>query len=110
MAPAIENDARDIARGVETGACEHIGKLPADAALVFAEGGCDHFAAATMSLVFRGEARVGVENFNGEDDWRIGADGFRNIADGGKTTEFEIVTDALWADTEPATAGDAEFG
>jgi len=52
---------------------------------------------------------VGIENFDGEDDGAIGADGFGDVADGGEAAQFEIIADALRAGAKPAAAGDAKF-
>ncbi len=69
MAPAIEDDRGDIAMGVKASVREHRRELIPKALLVFAEGGGEHFCAASMALLFGGETGISVQNFHGQDDW-----------------------------------------
>src|SRR5580765_248561 len=72
--PAIEDDACDVAAGIESAAREHFGELLANLALVFAEWHGHQFAAAEVTLLLSGLARVSVKNFDGEHRGRIGPD------------------------------------
>ena len=49
--PAVQNDSRDIAPRIKTGAAKHFGKLLADFSFVIPERGCQHFSPAAVSLI-----------------------------------------------------------
>src|SRR5262249_738795 len=107
VAPAIQNDAGDMALDVKTHTGKHLGKLFTDLALVLAERSGKELGASSLALFFGGEARIGKKNFKREDDWLVGADRWRNSADQSFAADLKVVADAA---AEPAAACDAELG
>jgi hypothetical protein len=54
VTPTVEDDAGDVALGVEANGRKHLRELIADAALVIAEGRGEKFSAAAVALGFCG--------------------------------------------------------
>ena len=106
MAPAIEDDAGDVALGVKVGGRKHLRELIADAAFVLTEGSGEKFSATTVALGLGRKARIGEKDFYGEDCGRVGTELRRDVADERYAAEFDVVADVS---AEPATSGNAKF-
>src|SRR5262249_29588542 len=105
VSPAIEDDASDVALGIEASGCEHSLELLADAAFDLREAGAQQFGAPAVALLLGRHSRIGIKNFQGQHDRRIRADDGRVSAEGGDLSDFYVVADAF----EPAASRNATF-
>src|ERR1700730_15231530 len=74
MTPPVKDYSSYIPSRIESRSCKHLGELFADSSLIIPESGREQFLAAKVTLFLRGVTRMGVQNFQGEDDGRIRAD------------------------------------
>src|SRR5262249_35520565 len=106
VSPAIQNNPRNVSRRIEARCGKHIAELPPNAALIPTERSRNHLAAPAMSLIFRAQARIRVQNFERKNHRRIGTDGFGNVANRRKAAQLEVVADAS---AKPATSRNSQF-
>src|SRR5579863_9427055 len=66
MAPAIQNDAGDVALRVEACAGKHLRELFTNAPFVFVERSGEQFGATALALRFGAEAGIRKQNLYGE--------------------------------------------
>src|SRR5579863_2340532 len=105
VSPAIEDDACDVALGIEAGTREHVVELLADASLVFAIGRPQQLGAALRPLFIGRQAGIEERHIKSQDGWRIRPEGLPVAPERDHLADFRPVADPF----EPAPAGDAEL-
>jgi len=98
-------DSSDVPLSVKTGARKHCSELFPDASFIVREGCPQHFRSAAMALGFGSESRIRIENFQRQNDWRVGADRRVSSACECKFAYLHIVAGPL----KPTAAGHAHF-
>src|SRR5215831_18281252 len=82
--PAVENDSRDVSRGVESGSGEHFAQLGPDPMLIIAKRCREQFRAAQVPLIYEWQSVMSEENLQREHHGRIWPYGLRVGGKGGK--------------------------
>src|SRR5580700_1373538 len=101
MAPPIQNNSRNILLRAKPRGPKHIGELLPDSPFILTERRSDHFAAPAMSLLLGRVPRVGVKNFQCQNDRRIRSYGGLDSAAYRLSAHVKIISNA----SKPSASG-----
>ena len=95
VSPPIQNNPSNVALRIEPRPAKHQIHLLANTFFVLLVRSREHFSAAAMSLFFRRQPRVGIQNLQGQHDRRVRRNRRLDISDERTPHNIEIIPDAF---------------